>query len=253
MALVPRAALAQDIDAKIKRLEKMEARIDAKLKKLEAMEARLEVRLQPVAAQSRAGVEPSQDGLKHPSVTLRRATARPSGPAHDEKGLFGGQVSFKGGYSHMDSNTGNVLSAGGGQDGFLAGGALGIPFLKGPWFNNTLLGQISVDFSGFNAKTSGAVGGHTLAETSFLKIAISPKYRIESLGNIRPWIIPMGLAFAANSPPSDGVTYLTVGGTTGAGIEYVLPVFKRHFSLGMQFSYNFFNQGRNQFNSNHSR
>ncbi len=95
MALVLRAALAQDIDAKIKRLEKMEARIDAKLKKLEAMEARLEVRLQPVAAQSRAGVEPSQDGLKHPSVTLRRATARSSGPAHDEKGLFGGQVSSR--------------------------------------------------------------------------------------------------------------------------------------------------------------
>lgn len=146
MALVPRAALAQDIDAKIKRLEKMEARIDAKLKKLEAMEARLEVRLQPVAAQSRAGVEPSQDGLKHPSVTLRRATARSSGPAHDEKGLFGGQVSFKGGYSHMDSNTGNVLSAGGGQDGFLAGGALGIPFLKDTWFNNTL---IRPDIGGF--------------------------------------------------------------------------------------------------------
>ena len=54
-------ALAQDIDAKIKRLEELEARVDAKLKRLESLEARLESRLE-------TGVQPVAFGSQAPAL-----------------------------------------------------------------------------------------------------------------------------------------------------------------------------------------
>ena len=129
--------------------------------------------------------------------------------------------------------------------------------MKDPIFNNknTLLGQISLDFSGMgnNTKTvQPGIGGlfNDDGAQNFLKIAISPKYRIDTLGAIRPWIIPIGLAFTVNSPPSSGATYLDVGGNTGFGVEYVLPVLSKHLALGLAFDYSLYSSSRNQFNSN---
>lgn len=67
------------------------------------------------------------------------------------------------------------------------------------------------------------------------------------LRNIRPWVIPVGLAFQVNSPSSDAVTYLTVGGTSGAGIEYVIL---NRLTFGLALSSNYFNRNRNQINVN---
>ncbi len=254
LAFMPSQVPAQNIDAKIKSLEQLESRIDAKLKRLDELEARLEARLartpQPVAARAPGGGMPGGNGQVSMPTGIMTGSAAGAGSGLKMPGL-GGQVSFRGGYSHLDENDTNILATTDGNDGFFVGGALDIPLLKDPWFGNTLLGQISMDFNKYDARTTGAVGPSTLGNVSVFKIAISPKYRIDTLGSIRPWIIPVGLAFAVNSPPSNAVTYLSLGGTTGAGVEYVLPVMEKHFSLGLHFSYNFFDKGGNQFDSNH--
>ena len=126
--------------------------------------------------------------------------------------------------------------------------ALDIPLMKDPFFNNTLLGQISMDFSGINGRTTRLLGAGDAGRQSLYKIAVSTKYRIDTLGNIRPWLIPIGLSFLVNSPPSQSAAYLTVGGTTGFGVEYVLA---ERFSLGAAFSYNFYSESLNRANTNH--
>jgi hypothetical protein len=254
LAWMPYEVAAQEIDAKIKKLEEIEARIDAKIKKLEEMEARVEMRLQQVSAPTAVpvagGVIAKGDNgarglpLGMPSASIAGAVAA-SG-----NGLLGGQVSFRGGYTHLDKAEQAPLFSGSGtgQDGWMVGGALDVPLMKEPFFNNTLLGQISMDFSGINGRTTRLLGAGDAGRQSLYKIAVSPKYRIDTLGDIRPWIIPIGLSFLVNSPPSESTAYLTVGGTTGVGIEYVLA---KRFSLGVAFSYNFYASSLNRANTNH--
>jgi len=98
-----------------------------------------------------------------------------------------------------------------------------------------------MDFSGINGRTTFAITGEG-GKQSLYKIAVSPKYRFDNLGNFRPWILPIGLSFLVSSPPSNSVSYLTVGGTTGAGLEYVLL---NRIALGMAASYNFYSEDRN--------
>lgn len=255
LGLLPQGAMAQETDGKIKRLEALEARIDAKLKRLEDLEARLEARLevglQPVAARSPGVATASGDGMRGMPLGMPSASVAGVVPPRDGS-LWGGQVSFRGGYTRLDRNARSTTFTAGKTEkgGFLAGGALDIPLMKDPWLGNRLLGQISVDFSGIDGETTFSVTG-ARGRQSLLKIAISPKYRIDTLGNIRPWIIPIGIAFLLSTPPSESVTYATVGGTVGAGVEYVLPVMEERFSLGLQFSYNFFDKGRVNINTNH--
>ncbi len=246
-------AVAQDIDAKIKRLEGLEARLDAKLRRLESLEARLESRLemgiQPVAAQALIPVVANGHVAAATSIGMASAVAAGAG-APRQNGLLGGQVSFRGGYTHLDSTEQSPLFSGSGtgKDGWMVGAALDIPLMKDPFFNNTLLGQISMDFSGINGRTTRLLGAGDAGRQSLYKIAVSPKYRIDTLGNIRPWLIPIGLTFLVNSPPSQSAAYLTVGGTTGFGVEYVLA---ERFSLGAAFSYNFYSESLNRANTNH--
>lgn len=241
-------ASADDIDAKIKRLEELEARIDAKIRRLEGMEARLDARLQPVAARSEAAVGPSTDGMR--GMPLGAASVSVAGAvAAREREMLGGQVSFRGGYTHLDSRNSELFTGHRtGEDGWMAGGALDVYLMREPFFNNSLLGQISMDFSGINGRTNRTLGGTGEGRQALYKIAVSPKYRIDTLGNLRPWIIPIGLTFLVNSPPSESVAYLTVGGTTGAGVEYVIA---NRFSLGLALSYNFYSESQNRINTNH--
>jgi len=246
-------ASADDIDAKIKRLEELEARVDAKLKRLENLEARLEARLetgvQPIAARSESVVGPSENGMRGMRGGVVSASASGGAAAGREKELLGGQVSFRGGYTHLDSRNSELFTGHRtGEDGWMAGGALDVYLMREPFFNNSLLGQISMDFSGINGRTNRTLGGTGEGRQSLYKIAISPKYRIDTLGNLRPWIIPIGLTFLVNSPPSESVAYLTVGGTTGAGVEYVIA---NRFSLGLALSYNFYSESQNRINTNH--
>lgn len=250
---MPHKAMAQDIDAKIQKLEQLEARVDAKLKRLENLEARLEARLemgvQSVAARGEATVGPSENGMRGMWGGAVSASAAGGAAAGREKELLGGQVSFRGGYTHLDSKNSELFTGHRtGEDAWMAGGALDVPLMKDPWFNNTLLGQISMDFSGINGRTNRTLGGTGEGRQSLFKIAVSPKYSIDTLGNLRPWIIPIGLSFLVNSPASESVAFLTVGGTTGAGVEYVVA---NRFSLGLALSYNFYSESQNRINTNH--
>lgn len=162
--------------------------------------------------------------------------------------LLGGQVAFRGGYTYLTGSQHSKVftGSGPGRNGWMVGAALDVPLMKDPFFDNSLLGEISMDYNGIEGDTKFSLG--TEGSQSLFKIAVSPKYRIDTLGPVRPWIIPLGLSFLVNSPPSESATYLTFGGTTGLGVEYVLA---ERIALGLAFSYNFYSKAQNNANSNH--
>lgn len=236
-----------DVDAKLKALQELEARIDAKLKRLDNLESRLEARLEGSPQLIAATNPPTYvNGSSMASVTMGGAVAAAPRPSDQ---LWGGQVSFRGGYTHLSSPARSAVFTGNGtgENGYMVGAALDVPIMKEPWFNNTLLGQISMDFSGISGRTTFAITGEG-GKQSLYKIAVSPKYRFDNLGDFRPWIIPIGLSFLVSSPPSNSVSYLTVGGTTGAGLEYVLL---NRIALGLAASYNFYSEDRNRISTDH--
>lgn len=243
-------AAQQDIDDRIKMLQALEARIDAKLKRLDSLEARLEAQLDTRPQLISASSAPVYvNGAASSAALMSGAAAASATKPPSGSDLWGGQVSFRGGYTHLDSPARSAVFTGNrtGQDGYMVGAALDIPIMRDPWFNNTLLGQISMDFSGISGRTTFAVSGER-GKQSLYKIAVSPKYRFESFGQLRPWILPIGLSFLVSSPPSNSVSYLTVGGTTGAGLEYVLL---NRIALGLAASYNFYSEDRNRISTDH--
>lgn len=155
---------------------------------------------------------------------------------------LGGQVFYKYGTSSLKDDRGGQaftdtygLSGKNDDDsGTAIGAGLDIPLTK--LFGNTLLGEVMVEYAKFSDKnvlqTASVVKDEALAENgslyetsnvtvSELNVVVAPKYRIE-LGKIRPWVIPAGLAFMVNSPPSDDATYLDIGYHYGIGVEYML-------------------------------
>jgi len=156
---------------------------------------------------------------------------------------LGGQVAFRGGYAHLETGRGgevftDALGLGGendDSDGFNVGASLDVPLLTDPW-GNTLLGDISLDYHQFSHKRvlqvtdviTDALGvtpepfNESKITINEMTIDVAPKYRFDSLGKFRPWVIPAGLAFLVSSPPSDDTTYLDVGMHFGAGAEYML-------------------------------
>lgn len=157
---------------------------------------------------------------------------------------LGGQVFYKYGIATLDDDRGggaytDALGAGPKNDGdsgnSIAAG-LDVPLAK--LFGNTLLGEIMVEYSKFSDEkvipVTAAIADEVFNPTedkstikqskvvvSELNVVVAPKYRFE-LGKVRPWIIPAGLAFLVNSPPTDDSTYLDVGYHFGAGIEYMV-------------------------------
>lgn len=117
------------------------------------------------------------------------------------------------------------------------GAGLDIGLMNCPLFpNNMLLGEIYVDYSKFSDKevpnAIKAVASHTTTGTttvsndkitvSELSVVVAPKYRFGGMEKFRPWIIPIGLAFMVNNPPSNTTSYLDIGYHVGAGAEYMI-------------------------------
>lgn len=164
---------------------------------------------------------------------------------------LGGQVFFRGGGGFLtEGNRGGgfYTDAGGdaglnnGTSGFSMGFGLDIPLMKDPWLGNTVLGEILIDYAQFSDKTvrqttSLVVGPPTLSAVAVSELAIvgAPKYRFEGYGRLRPWVIPVGMAFFVNSPPTNDSTYLDVGLHFGTGIEYMLT---ENLSIGADWRYN---------------
>ena len=117
------------------------------------------------------------------------------------------------------------------------GAGLNLGLMNCPLFpNNMVLGEIYVDYSKFSDKevpnAIKAVASNTTTDTttvtnekitvSELAVVIAPKYRFGGMDKFRPWIVPIGLAFMVNNPPSNTTSYLDVGYHLGAGAEYML-------------------------------
>jgi hypothetical protein len=226
-------ALREEVETKNDMIKRMQQRLDA-----------LETKIQVEVPRP---VEQKMTALKEEMKTEMTAKAVSSN-------LSGGQVFFKGGYLRMDSPRRNSLLTI--QDdpdrkgGWQVGGGVDLPVMK--IFDNTLLGEIMVEYvqsqktTGDSSATVETAPGKQLAVgrglENILTVAIAPKYRIDTLGSIwpslasiRPWIIPVGLTFNVNTPVSRAVTNISVGGTTGAGVERLF--WNNRVSLGVDFRY----------------
>lgn len=147
------------------------------------------------------------------------------------------QVIFRGAYSHLSdsrggelfTDTGAASGTNNGKGGFLVGAGLNLALTdENALFNNvTLLGEVMLDYSRFSKKavvqTASylAAGGTPMSkvDVSLLNVSVNPKIRIDSLGRFRPYVVPVGLAFLVNSPPSNDATYLDVGLNFAGGLD----------------------------------
>lgn len=169
----------------------------------------------------------------------------------------GGQVFFRYGFAQLKNSrqgevftdTLNTFGAGKNdkKNGYDLGAGLDLALIRklGP---GDIVGQIFVDYARFSRKTVtqttttllqlDGVGTHVNKKISVseLTVVIAPKYRFEGLldGKLRPWIIPVGLAFLVNSPPSNDTTYLDIGYHAGVGIEYMVMDI---MSIGVDYRY----------------
>ncbi len=161
---------------------------------------------------------------------------------------LGGQVFFRfgGGFLTEGSRAGQVFTdtLGGagrndGTGGIDLGFGLNLPLMKDAW-NNTLLAEVALEYAKFSQKrvlqtTSALLGGQNTSEiaVSELSIMAAPKYRFE-LGKVRPWVIPVGLEFLVQSPPTNDTTYLDVGIPFALGVDYMLT---DDLSVGVDWRY----------------
>lgn len=165
---------------------------------------------------------------------------------------MGAQVFYRYGMASMSkdrggqifTDTGGATTKNDGKSGWNLSAGLDIPMIKeiGP---GDLLGEIMVDYAHYSKNsvtqtTSVLTGGSAKSEitVSGLQVVVAPKYRVGTLleGKLRPWVIPVGLAFLVNSPPSNDTTYLDIGYHVGAGVEYLLM---KELSVGADYRMTF--------------
>jgi opacity protein-like surface antigen len=162
-----------------------------------------------------------------------------------------GQVFYRYGGNHLSSARGGEIftdtlgTSGKNNDtsGMTIGAGLDLKLMNCPLFpSNSLVGEIYADYSRFSNKTVVNAINYDLdasvvkkkVTVSELSVVIAPKYRFDGLGKVRPWIVPVGLAFLVNNPPSNTTSYLDVGFQSGAGVEYMLL---DKLSLGVDYRY----------------
>ncbi|MGZ3808435.1 MAG: hypothetical protein ACXVCE_10135, partial [Bacteriovorax sp.] len=131
-----------------------------------------------------------------------------------------GQVFYRYGLSNLSESRGNQTftdtgAANGRNDdksGKGWGAGLDLSLLNCPLFPaNSIAGEIYLDYNRFSHnKVANAIDVVVHSDTtkkevsvSELAVVVAPKYRFGGLGKFRPWIVPAGLAFMVNSPPSN--------------------------------------------------
>lgn len=166
---------------------------------------------QPMTAQEPvAGLEPL-----FPQAPLATQT---QGPAPAPK-KWGGQFFFSAGGAFFP---GTSSSGNSGYSGFSLGFGADLPIAKDPLFGNTLLGELALNFGQFSYSSYGYQ--YTFNE---LALIAAPKYRVE-LGKLRPWIIPVGMAFFLSNGVNVGIPF-------GVGLDYMLT---QTWSVGLDWRYN---------------
>ncbi len=162
-----------------------------------------------------------------------------------------GQVFYRYGFSSLNTDRGGQIftdtagTAGKNDDksGHGLGAGLDLSLMQCPLFaQNSVAGEIFVDYNRFSKKgvqnAIGTVAGvqptKATISVSELAVVVAPKYRFGGLGKFRPWIVPIGLAFLVNSPPSNTTSYLDVGYHAGIGAEYEIV---KQLSVGVDYRY----------------
>ena len=161
-----------------------------------------------------------------------------------------GQVFYRYGLSSLSVSRGNQTftdlngtnGKNDGKSGKGLGAGLDLKLMNCPMFpSNSVVGEIFVDYNRFShAKVVNAISAlqtnvtPTEVSVSELAVVIAPKYRFDGMGSFRPWIVPAGLAFMVNSPPSNTTNYLDVGYHVGAGAEYLIV---KELSVGVDYRY----------------
>lgn len=153
-------------------------------------------------------------------------------------------VFFRGGFASLTNNRNNELllnnnilfptGANGNGNGWYVGAGMDFRATDDLWGATDLMAlDAELQFSYMNYGTSNnafvssvvtAAAGTAVAvrnEVTQFMLSASPKLKFNLLeGNLRPWVIPFGLALNVVSPPSSGVTVLNPGLLLGTGLEY---------------------------------
>jgi hypothetical protein len=164
--------------------------------------------------------------------------------AEEEETVYANQLQFRGAYSALqDSRAGEVFTDSAGN--LLTGG----PFNSdtGGWSAAAILdlsamtmegmgganvmGEIFIEYSKFSDRLvrqapTALVGLNNFSNVAVteLNVTVAPKLRFDDLGSgrFRPFVIPIGLSFLVNSPPSNDATYLDLGLHFGGGLDVLI-------------------------------
>lgn len=164
----------------------------------------------------------------------------------------GNQVFFRYGFSSLtrsradqtftDVRDAYSVGENSGKSGSGLGAGLDLKLMNCPLREeNALLGEIFVDYNKFSQKkvrnAIGTVSGlppyESKVTVSELSVVVAPKYQF-GFGKFRPWIIPAGMAFLVNSPPSNNTSYLDIGYHGGVGLDFMVL---KQLSLGLDYRY----------------
>lgn len=161
------------------------------------------------------------------------------------------KVFFRGGLSLLTNDRGgevftdtlSTTTTNDGKTGFNIAAGLDLGLME----RNSLLdfaslaGEIMIEFSRFSAKrvtqtTSALLAGTATSNVGIteLNVGINPKIKFDMWDTIRPFIVPVGVAFLVSSPPSNDSTYLDLGVNFAAGVDFELLEW---MSLGLDVRY----------------
>ncbi len=168
-----------------------------------------------------------------------------------DESTLSNQVFFRGGFAILKdhrggevfTDTGAASGTNNGKNGpaFSAGIDLAITKPNQIFGFGTLLGEVFMEYARYSHKTvrqttSALLAGTNNSDVSVAQMnaTIAPKLRIDSLGVVRPFVIPFGMTWLVNSPPSNDSTYLDFGVPFAVGID--LTVIEQ-LSLGLDARY----------------
>lgn len=176
------------------------------------------------------------------------------------------QVFFRGAYSRLTTSRGGEVftdtagAAGtnGKKGGYSIAAGVDLALTPSKGFLNfgTLIGEIFTEYSRFSHQnvrqtTSALLAGTANSDVSVsqMNVTVAPKLRIDVSESVRPYVIPAGVAWLVNSPPSNDSTYLDMGIPFAVGVDF--PIVSQ-LSLGADARYTYAFNHSNTHNSYYS-
>jgi|GEM_PF-921040 len=199
----------------------------------------------PVSAQVEEMEQTTPDAQAASDVEARPETKTWASPKLN-------QVFFRGGHARLAKSRGDEVftdtdaatGANDGRTGFSIAAGLDLALTEPADMRGlVLLGEIYIEYARFSKNdvlqtTSALLGGTDTSDVHVaeLNVTVAPKFRYDGWKVVRPYFIPVGLAFLVNSPPSNDSTYLDIGLHFAGGFDFVVI---DEFSLGVDFRYTY--------------